>query len=211
MGEALKRQPSTASIGAKHTSWGLFEPLHQLLRPIIDASKPLLNLRSLVALLLFLLVVSWFRNSRSLQSYSSSPYSVKGVDSAERAALWEDIWRSEEEALWAWLESRVGLQDGLTFPTVVGRGKVDRSMEAQQSRSKSQSSETKLMTDREAEWAIHVTEEKLKLLKHKIGGRSKDSSGVKSHPGAIDKDSNPDLTDEQVEELDRVMRQDLGL
>ena len=101
-------------------------------------------------------------------------------DSAQRFATYEELWRTEEEALWTWLEDRVGMDEGLIFPKDIGRGNADTSREAQAARSRAlngqRQGKNRNMGEREVEWAIKVTEEKLKQLNHKVGNRKGNQS-----------------------------------
>lgn len=136
--------------------WGLLEPLHGILGPIVDIVKPLLTGNILYGLLVGLLVASWFRfgfsgkgaGSGDLGAYFGTP---------ERVAAYEEMWRREESELWEWLEDRVGM-DRLRE---VGK----MSIEAQTMQDKLKDER---MDEREMDAAIRVTEEKLKVLKASV-------------------------------------------
>ncbi|MCJ1383482.1 hypothetical protein MMC17_006596 [Xylographa soralifera] len=154
-------------------NWGPLEPLHDVLSPVLDILQPLLTAQSLIGLLLFLLIISWFRNSRLRASSSIGPYSP-GL-TAQRVAAYEEIWRAEESALWDWLEERVGMSEGggFAYPAAAKVGNGDASKRAKDEKReilKSRGMKTKLNEikgagEREIDWAIGVTEEKLKVLK----------------------------------------------
>lgn len=183
---------STASnSGSKPSDWGLFEPVHGILGPIADLLGPLLTKESLIGFLVFLLIISWFRNSR-LRAPSSSvgPYST-GL-TPQRMAAYEEMWRSEESALWDWLEERVGMSEGggMAFPANVRVGNADGSRRARAEREdvlrgrggKGKVGGGKAMEERELEWAVGRTEEKLKVLK----GMMEKAAEVRMEEGAGD-------------------------
>ncbi|MCJ1320432.1 hypothetical protein MMC15_005771 [Xylographa vitiligo] len=166
---------SKASEAATQKSnWGPLEPLHDILSPVLDIFQPLLTAQSLIGLLLFLLIISWFRNSRLRTSSSSvGPYSP-GL-TPQRIAAYEEIWRAEESALWDWLEERVGMSEGggFAYPAATKVGNGDASKKAKDEKGeilksrgmKRKMNEMKGVGEREIDWAIGVTEEKLKVLK----------------------------------------------
>ena len=121
-------------------------------------------------MLVFLLIVSWFRTPRSAPRSAPRYKSLLGRESGElREPLYERMWREEEEALWDWLDERVGLPEHL-----MGAMKESRQREADESREgalgmpvglKDEVRKSKSMSERELEWAIDVTEEKLRILR----------------------------------------------
>ena len=158
------------------TNWGPLEPLHILLMPVIDMLNPLLTTNSLIGLLLFLLVISWFRNSRLRAQPSGLGAYQHGLSPAERAAAYEEIWKQEEQALWEWLEQRVGMDGESAIP---GRrhGDDGKRRPAREATTKGKGmDELEGMNRREVEWAIGVTEEKLRALKAmmKVGNEAAD-------------------------------------
>ena len=171
-------KPATSRTNALQktsTNWGPLEPLHSLLAPIIDILDPLLTANSLIGLLLFLLIISWFRNSR-LRAHTPAlgPY-PQGLSTPQKIAAYEEIWRQEEEALWDWLEERVGMSPDFAFPHAE-HSNGDRSRRAMDARKavlkggKGEVGDVKGMGRREVEWAIGVTEEKLRVLKGIVQG-----------------------------------------
>lgn len=136
--------------------WGLLEPLHGILGPVVDIIQPLLTGNILYGLLVGLLVASWFqfgfsgkgRGSGELEAYFGTP---------ERVAAYEEIWRREESELWEWLEDRVGmdrLRDVSKMP-----------VEAHTMQNMLKDAK---MSEREMDAAIRVTEEKLRVLKASV-------------------------------------------
>ncbi|KAA6411590.1 MAG: hypothetical protein FRX48_04870 [Lasallia pustulata] len=111
-------KPSTASSSAspqkKEDSWGLLEPLHGPLGPVVDILHPLVSANTVIAFLLFLLLISWFRGSRARAPTGSADAGVgfAGSSTPERVAAYEEIWRREESELWDWMEERVGMRGG---------------------------------------------------------------------------------------------------
>ena len=170
-GDALKSNTTNSKSQAHTSSWGLLEPLHKLFGPTIETCKPLFTLQSLVGLLVFLLIISWFGKSRHRVSTSPQSFLTFRPDTAQRVAAYEELWRSEEAALWEWLEERVGMGGGGTFPTELGRGSADANKVAEAERArvlKGMASMTGSTSERELDRAIKLTEEKLELLKGKV-------------------------------------------
>lgn len=172
-----KASPSTAgqtTTGAqpKEDNWGLFEPLRGPLGPVADIVKPLLTSNLIIGLLLSLLLISWFRNSRASSPEKGLGYT--GLPTPERVAAYEEIWRREESGLWDWLEERVSM-DRLVYPGGAG-SETDHSAAAKASKQREReralagkSMESRLlrekMSEREVDDAIRVTQERLEALK----------------------------------------------
>ncbi|KAI1369673.1 hypothetical protein F5Y08DRAFT_292629 [Xylaria arbuscula] len=160
------------SVSPKTQDWGLFEPLHGVLGPVVDILKPVMTGNVVYGLLVGLLVSTWFGFGFNSQ-HRSVGYG-RGVAFSsypDRAVAYEEIWRREESELWDWLEERVGLHrlnDGGT--PIRKRVTEPRTME--------QKLQEERMSEREVEEAIKVTEEKLDVLRSVIG-RKRDTSKVK--------------------------------
>ena len=180
-GETVKSVSGISSDQKKSSGWGLLEPLHMILGRVSDVCMPLINANSVICMLLFLLIVSWFRNSRvryASPTHPSHPSSM--FTTPQRIAAYEEIWRTEEEALWDWLEERVGTPSRLVPPARQKREKLDqndRQYAKRRTASKTKYGDgpgtttggVKPMGEREIQWAIGVTEDKLKRLKQAMG------------------------------------------
>ena len=155
---ASNAQPTTED-------WGLFEPVHGLLGPIVDIIKPLITGNILYGLLVGLLVASWFGFGFS-GARSNSQLTMFG--SPDRVAAYEEIWRREESELWEWLEDRVGM---------------DRLRDVGSMRIQKQQVDSRLkderMEARQVQAALRVTEEKLRVLKLAIESKMQGDDGVK--------------------------------
>jgi hypothetical protein len=92
--------PSGAEVAA--SNWGLLEPIHAVIGPIVDPLMALIGGKVLLALLLTIFTVWYMRKPAPMASYQL------GMPSAQRVAAYEEMWRGEEAALWEWLEDRVG-------------------------------------------------------------------------------------------------------
>ena len=117
-------------------------------------------------------MVSWFRNSRARYTGVVGPRHAHtlGHGSLEaRVAAYEQLWREEEEALWDWLDERVGLPEDLAATVRTATGGRGESMGRANSGQKS-------MGQRELEHAIDVTEEKLRILRGSIKKSGNDGS-----------------------------------
>ena len=177
---------SGAAAATEEAHWGPLDALRPLLGPALEPVRPLLSRNSLIGFLVFLLIVSWFRNARpGRDAVTAGPRykSLLGGGGGElREALYERMWREEEEALWDWLDARVGLPEHLLGAM---KGSRDREAEAREARAprvpvglRDELRRGKSMGERELEWAIGVTEEKLQILRDSMkkgdkGGKSK--------------------------------------
>lgn len=173
----------------KDSSWGLFEPLHGVLGPILDIFSPMVSSNMVIGLLLFIMLINWFRGPRSSTSGNNLAY----IPTAQKIAAYEEIWRKEESNLWDWLEERVGMQ-GVAYP-----GSNDQEAVAQARRQREQSLRNKgllskladvKMSEREVDHAIRVTEDKLAVLKRAVQEK-KGVQDVVDPPSPAADDTNP--------------------
>lgn len=153
------------SSQTKQSDWGLFDPLRSLLGPVADILESLFTPHILIPLLATLLIYSWFFRS------ASTSVGPNNWSSAQRQVAYDELWRHEESELWTWLEERVALDR--VHGSVVGA----RAQNEQQS--KHQVPVRVDMKDREVDEAIRVTEERLKVLKDRVG-RERAKSRTKS-------------------------------
>lgn len=156
----------------KDSSWGLFEPLHGVLAPVIDIFGPIISPNMVIGFLLFIIVVNWFRGPRAAPSSGGLAY--PGLTTPQRIAAYEEIWRKEESDLWDWLEERISMQ-GVAYPgdgdqevVVKARRQREQSLRGKGLRSKL---EDVKMSEREVDHAIRITEERLGLLKRAVQER----------------------------------------
>ena len=163
----------------KDSSWGLFEPLHGILGPVVDIFSPMISSNMVIGFLLFIILINWFRAPRSSTSGNSLAY----IPTAQKIAAYEEIWRKEESDLWDWLEERVGMQ-GAAYP-----GSSDREAVAQARKQREQSLRNKglyskledlKMSERGVDHAIKVTEQKLAILKRAV----QEKNGVRDEMGS---------------------------
>jgi hypothetical protein len=141
----------------KLEDWGLLEPFHGFIGPIIDIFKPLISPNMVYGLLVGLLVAAWFSFG-----YVRTPTGgdLAYFSTPERIAAYEEIWRREESDLWDWLEARVGMDR----VHVNGHGsEIARNLEERLAEERA--------GEREVETAIRVTEEKLTALRNVVEKR----------------------------------------
>ncbi|KAI0160908.1 hypothetical protein GGR52DRAFT_582461 [Hypoxylon sp. FL1284] len=146
-------------VSSKSHDWGVLEPVHGILGPIVDIIRPVLTGNVVYGLLVGLLVATWFGFGFNGQP-RGTPYGrdLGFLGYPERAVAYEEIWRREESDLWDWLEERVGLHrlNGEAMP-VRKRVLEPRTVEEKLREER--------MNEREVEEALRVTEEKLEVLK----------------------------------------------
>jgi hypothetical protein len=164
----------TPKRASAKSDWGLLEPLHPFLGPVVGMLAPLLTGNVVYGLLVGLLVAAWFGfGFTNRQGVGQPGYGYMGLrpgDHPDRLAAYEEMWRREESELWAWLEERVGLdrlgddQGHLHLGADSNKAAKKRNAAAQ-ARTVEQRLREEGMDDREIREAIRVTEEKLDVLK----------------------------------------------
>lgn len=160
---------------AQADNWGLFEPLHGILGPVVDIFRPFVSANMVIGFLLLFIVISWFRSPTApAKGQLGIPLS-----SPERIAAYDEIWRREESDLWDWLEERISME-GTAYPASSRDPdqKAVKKARAQMEKSLREGTQARLaaesMKEREVEQAIKVTEERLQELKGAVQ-RKKDS------------------------------------
>lgn len=165
---AAAAKAATAS-SAGQPSWGIFEVLHGALGPVATIAKPLWSTNVAVLVISFLLFMVFFRNP-SPPSILSQDIGCPGYTLPQRLAAYEEMWRREESELWTWLEDRVGM-DGMVFPTA---RKPAESQQHQKSRKNQGVRELverlreNKMSDREMNYAVRTTRERLDTLEEML-------------------------------------------
>lgn len=156
--EGASRKTSSKS------NWGLLEPLHDIIGPVLDIGKPLMTGNLLYGLLVGLLVTAWFGfggNNRQVARPYGPGLGLYGYP--DRLAAYEEMWRREESELWEWLEERVSMERLSTGATPPRKKMVEpRTMEEKIREDR--------MDEREVKEAIRITEEKLRVLKSVVEG-----------------------------------------
>ena len=174
----------------KDSSWGLFEPLHGILGPVIDIFSPMISSEMVIGFLIIVILINWFRAPRTSTSSNSLAY----VPTAQRIAAYEEIWRREERDLWDWLEERVGMQ-GVAYPESNDREEVVQARRQREQKLRSKGLRSKLedlkMSERAVDHAIKVTEQKLAVLKRAVQERKVDE-GMESPSRAADEKYRPE-------------------
>lgn len=152
-----KQTDGTSETKSTTEDWGLLEPLHGVLGPLLDIVKPLLTGNILYGLLVGLLVASWFRFGFSGRGRGRNGLDLPYFGTPERVAAYEEIWRRQESELWEWLEDRVNMD------RLRDVGKMPFEAQAIENRLKDER-----MDERAVDAAIKVTEEKLRVLKASV-------------------------------------------
>ena len=181
----------TTGTQPKDTSWGLFEPLHGILGPVIDIFSPMINSNMVIGFLVLIILINWFRAPHSLTSDNSLAY----IPTSQKIAAYEEIWRKEESDLWDWLEERVSMQ-GVEYP---GSGDRDAVAEARRQREQTlrkkglrSKLEDMKMSEKEVDHAIRITEQKLAVLKRAIQEKKGVQEEAEAPPQAADEAKRPE-------------------
>ena len=175
---------TNSSAQAQADSWGLFEPLHGILGPIVDVFKPFISANMVILILLLYILVSWLRGPTTS---AKSQVAFPGLSNPERVAAYTEIWRKEESDLWDWLEERIGMES-IAYPAQ-SRSQDQKALKrARSEREKSLKGHgmqarlaVESMKEREMDHAIRVTEEKLQDLKGAVQ-RKRESNHGKDPP-----------------------------
>lgn len=156
--------------GARQASWGIFEPLHEVLGLVATIAKPLWNTNVAVLVICILLFTAFFRNP-SPPSMLSQDIGCPGYTLPQRLAAYEEMWRREESELWAWLEDRVGM-DGMVFPMASkqsdSRAGPQQTRKLQGAREIAERLREDKMSDREMNHAIRTTRDRLNILEEML-------------------------------------------
>ncbi|GAM90373.1 hypothetical protein ANO11243_084160 [Dothideomycetidae sp. 11243] len=139
-------------------NWGLLEPLRPFLSPFTDLLQPMISPQVVIAVLLLLLVQSWFFPSLG---WRRSSVGLAGTG-PERLAAYEALWAREEAELWDWLEERTGLDQGL-LAVEQGQKVLAKAM--------NKKVKEKSMELREMDEAIRIMDEKMDALKDAVARR----------------------------------------
>lgn len=156
-GNIAKQTDGASDPKSAPSDWGLFEPIHGIVGPLLDIVKPLMTGNILYGLLVGLLVASWFGYGFSGRGRGRSDFDLSYFGTPERIAAYEEIWRRQESELWEWLEDRVNMD------RLRDVGQMPFEARAIENRLKDEK-----MNERDVDAAIKVTEEKLRVLKASV-------------------------------------------
>ncbi|KAL8954350.1 MAG: hypothetical protein Q9183_007175 [Haloplaca sp. 2 TL-2023] len=173
-GEVAVEKPKEASASKEPASWGMLEPLHGILGPFVDPITSLIGSNTVIAFLVFLLLVTWLRIPKA--GYAAGrQIDYARMPSPQRMAAYEEIWRTEESELWKWLEERMEMQDA-NYPASNSKRheQSSRHLRNQEAQAKMAREE---MDEREVNHAIKVTEEKLEVLKASMQSKKRPEKG----------------------------------
>ncbi|KAH8601616.1 hypothetical protein B0O99DRAFT_607019 [Bisporella sp. PMI_857] len=147
-----KETEGSSNVKSENADWGLLQPVQPVLGPVVNILGPLMTGNMMYGLLVGLLVASWFGFGTRGGKHDIG----WGVNTPERVAAYEEIWRREESELWQWLEDRVGmdrLRDVATGETSIVKDRL----------------KDEKLAAIEVDHAIRVTEERLRVLKDIVG------------------------------------------
>ncbi|KAF2806177.1 uncharacterized protein BDZ99DRAFT_448877 [Mytilinidion resinicola] len=147
----------------KPVSWGVLEPLHGPLGPVVDIVGSFVSGPTVIAVLFALLLVSWLRRP-AVPGLGS--LGVPGLATPQRVAAYEEMWRKEESELWRWLEERVVIDRVLTPPVEGQAWRKKQRVGGMQEKLVEEK-----MSERQIDEAIKVTQERLEALKEAVERR----------------------------------------
>ena len=157
-----KKDAASAADSARSSGWGPLEPLHQILEPIVAIVRPLITSQVIIVILLGLLVFNWVASSRRGNAVGHSKYA-----SPDRIVAYEELWRSEENVLWDWLEDRVG-HDAAAHAVPLSSGQQPPQQVKLNARNVGNQLDDERMSERQMDEAIRTTEERLAVLKDTV-------------------------------------------
>lgn len=161
-------QPVPVMPEQKRSDWGMLEPLHAILQPLLALLRPFIKSEVIIAVLFALLLYTWLVPPRG----NAIGYPATRPD---RIAAYNEMWQREESELWDWLEDRIGLNN-LYAPSTERK---DR-QRVLASRGMAKKLESERMSDRQIDDAIKITEERLGALKIAVArnkGAIREASG----------------------------------
>ena len=223
-GDTVKSQTTDTTVKNQTSNWGIFEPVHSILRPVVDLGRPLFGSSGMIVILIFLLITTWLRSSRIRNLGLSNSYeSAVGFNRPQRIAAYEEIWRMEEEALWDWLETQVGIPAGYAYPATTKNNNADRSSKAKKARQQVLNGKgrtdkvggyapklRKSMAEREVDWAVGSTEKKLKAFKDILREEKKGKGDGSTTVVDDDEDEEEEeLSKEELAELEKFIKDEL--
>ena len=145
----------------KPKSWGILEPLHGPLGPLVGMVETVVSAPTVIGILVLLLAITWLRTPSASYGYGS--LGVPGLATPQRIAAYEEMWRKEESELWKWLEDRVAMDHASAILTPHDSWR--RQQEAKEMEAKLQDVS---MSERQMDEAIRVTQKRLEVLKEAV-------------------------------------------
>lgn len=164
---------SLDSNKGKTSDWGVFEPVHGLLGPVVGILKPFWSASVAISIIAFLLYLLYSRRLDTPSSRSDLQY---GRPSLQYSAAYEDLWRAEENELWQWLENRIGME-GISFPNGDSSQKsANLKHQPRNSKQKDRSTTSKIdaeqISQREMKYAIQIVRDRLDKLEEIVSSRN---------------------------------------
>ena len=164
----LTRTSSQGKAADESKNWGIFEPVHGYLGPVVDIVGPVVGANTVIGVLILYIIISWFRQPQVQSRQALGPLRMTP---SERMIAYEELWRQEESELWDWLEDRIGIED-LVYPAAREGDDRDAVMKARKEREKvlqARTMEAKLKEDKvgnkQVDDAVRIAEERLEALK----------------------------------------------
>lgn len=148
-------------------NWGVLEPLRGILGSVTGIFSSLVSKNMVIGFLSLLVILTWLWSSRPA---SRGRVALQGMPTPERLAVYEEIWRREENSLWDWLEERIGME-GVAYPT---SGAIDQEALQKARKQREQSLKNRhfeahmvdaTIDEREIAQAIRAMEQRLDELK----------------------------------------------
>ncbi|EKG18325.1 GRAM domain-containing protein [Macrophomina phaseolina MS6] len=162
---------SSPPAAEKASDWGVLEPLHGPLRPITDMLPEFISAQFVIAILLFLMFISWLRSPSTAAARGGygahGSLGVPGLATPARIVAYEEMWRREESELWDWLEERVRLDRAAAGTPLQSQSSTSTRNQQVKQMGERLDSDVR-MSQRQIEEAIRVTQERLEVLKDAV-------------------------------------------
>jgi hypothetical protein len=97
-----------SAIATGPSSWGILEPLHDILGPVADIFGAIISPTMMIGFLGALVLYMYLRQS-TVTGNRAYNLGAPGMPTHQRMAAYEEMWRGEETELWHWLDERVGM------------------------------------------------------------------------------------------------------
>ena len=153
----------TAAQAPKQPNWGMLDPIRPLV-PFADTIDMLFTPQVVITVLAALLIYAWFFRAGGPAATGGPGGAAAHWSAQQRHMAYDEIWRREESELWKWLEQRVAIDRVQQEVNNNNNYKFSPDGEAEAGRV-----DMRDIKQREVDEAIRVTEERLRVLKGRVG------------------------------------------
>jgi hypothetical protein len=163
-----------SAVATGPSSWGVLEPLHDILGPVADIFGAIISPTMMIGFLGALVLYMYLRQSRVADNRAYN-LGAPGMPTHQRMAAYEEMWRGEETELWQWLDERVGMD---TMGAMGKSGeKAATAARHLAARGAKAIRDLDSLGEREMLEALRVTRERLEVLEGAVLARKRKRAG----------------------------------